>query len=307
MRKHIFILGSSLTLAFAADTARAQSLAFSFDGSGAEQVRMEARAAVPPQPVTEITEVPVPSVWPLQDTLDWYWHVPNDGLSQGEADAGVSRIRSGYFRNYSTGESGPLVGVSANKKMIKIKFDVSGTLHTTGFPIGLFRWVRMYRDMSQPPEQEWLAEIITSFEGKNFKYTINLGSEAEARAFIDAVYSCAKLAKVKLEDTVKTGFFVFDLTAAQAQALGKTRIDNALVISVAAGGPGGKAGIAFMDVISEVNGEPLRSAAHFYSMIRQLAPGSIVKFGCLTRTEVITESGSKSFIWKPKTVEMQLN
>ncbi len=126
-------------------------------------------------------------------------------------------------------------------------------------------------------------------------------TEAIARSFIDAAASAAKMAGIILEDRGDRGFFVSDLTPTQAQALGKTRIDGALVTMIAVGGPAENSGLLFLNLITDVDGVKVRNADHFISILNGAAPGSTLTFSCLERAEA-TEGDATAPLWKTKTI-----
>ena len=123
-----------------------------------------------------------------------------------------------------------------------------------------------------------------------------------ARRFGNAVASILAQKGISLK-LPKLGLSYADLTPAQAEALGKTRIDNVLVTLVAIDGPADKANIQPLDVITEVNGVKVRNLSHFNSIIHGIVSGTKITLTCLRRTEV-EDKGQKQSVWKPTVIEM---
>lgn len=288
-----------LVFAAAAWAAQSPSLEAAYAGARTAIAGPRAEAAVP-QPVREIAADQAQPIWPLPSPSEWYWHKPNSGLSQFQINASMAGIKSGYF--FRPGyTSGSITAVSVNKKKIQFSLTAAGTSQEVYFPVKLLKYVRMYYASSQSQGQKWL--VAMTLEATTLQAYFK--TEAEARLFIDAAVSAARMAKVTLEDKEKRGFYVSDLTPAQAQALGKPRIDSALVTMLAYGGPAEKAGILFLDLITEVDGVKIRNADHFASILDAAAPGSTLRLSCLERTEV-TVDGVKDYVWKDKTIEFTL-
>jgi S1-C subfamily serine protease len=131
-------------------------------------------------------------------------------------------------------------------------------------------------------------------------------NEANARSFIDAAASVARIKGITLENKEKLGFAVSDLTPAQMQALNRSHIDSALVSMIAYGGPAEKAGLRFLDLITDVDGVKIRNADHLASILDSAVPGSSLSLTCLERTEP-AEGPVQNRIWKSKTVVWKLD
>jgi hypothetical protein len=246
----------------------------------------------------EIRETREESAWPPPSAFEWYWHRPDDGLSQPQINAALAGIKSGLFLSVTNNWKGPLTGVVVNKNRVQFNW-LQGTRSSESFfPVRLLASMRMYYAAAQPTGQKWLVVITLATQGVIQAY---FGAEAQARSFIDAAASAAKTAGTVLEDKEKRGFAVSDLTPAQAQALGKSRIDSALVSMIAYGGPAEQAGLRFLDLITEVDGVKVRNADHLMSILDSAPPGTGLSLTCLERVEA-AEGGVAIRVWKPRTV-----
>ena len=246
----------------------------------------------------EIKEAQGESVWPPPSAFEWYWHRPDDSLSQPRIDASLAVIKSGMFMMAANDSKGPLTGVAVSKRRIQFNWLRGGSPTQSYFPPKILGSMRLYYATSQPQGQKWLVVVNLTTQGIVQVY---FEAEAQARAFIDAAASIAKAAGVALEDKEKRGFAVSDLSPAQAQVLGKSRVDSALVTMIAYGGPAEQAGLRFLDLITEADGVKVRNADHLVSLLDSAAPGTVLNLTCLERVEV-TESGASTRVWKPRTV-----
>ncbi|MBU1912837.1 MAG: PDZ domain-containing protein, partial [Candidatus Omnitrophica bacterium] len=138
--------------------------------------------------------------------------------------------------------------------------------------------------------------------GSGDLYVFYFKDEDFARRFGNAVASILAQKGLILKFS-KLGLSIADLTPAQAEALGKTRIENVLVTLVAIDGPADKANIQPLDVITEVNGVKVRNLSHFLSIIDGIASGTKITLTCLRRTEVV-EKDQKQSDWKPIVIEV---
>jgi hypothetical protein len=288
-------------LAFAVGTV-CGSLPLAADAAprAAAGLRAETRSGshVPGTPGQEIKESQAASVWPLPSPFEWYWHRPDESLSLPQIRASLAGIRSGLFMSVTNNWKGPLSAVSVSLKRIEFEYRGESGPSKTFFPLHLLESMRLYYASAQPQGQKWLVVVTLTTQGVIQVY---FETEAAARSFIDAAASAAKLAGIRLEDTEKRGFAVSDLSPAQAQALGKTRIDSALVSMIAYGGPAEKAGLRFLDLITEVDGVKVRNADHFVSILDAAGPGAELSLTCLERAEE-SEGGAPTYVWKPRTV-----
>lgn len=246
----------------------------------------------------EIREVREESAWPPPSPNEWYWHRPNETLTQPQIDASLAGIKSGMFWSVTNDWKGPLRGVSASRKRIQFAWLDGATSKESYFPPKLLGSMRLYYATPQSQGQKWLVVVNLTTQGVIQAY---FETEGQARAFIDAAASVAKAAGIELEDKGKRGFAVSDLTPAQAQALGKSRIDSALVSMIAYGGPADQAGLRYLDLITEVDGVKVRNADHFVSILDAAPPGAELELTCLERVEE-TVDGAPARVWKPRTV-----
>lgn len=125
--------------------------------------------------------------------------------------------------------------------------------------------------------------------------------ENAARQFGNAFASILGAKGLSLKFS-KFGMATGDLTAGQAEALGKTRVENVLIMDVAIDGPADQAGLRPLDVITEVNGIKIKNNSHFISMMEEIPSGTKLSVTCLQR-EKTTEDDQEKFVWKPKTLE----
>ncbi len=255
-------------------------------------------SAVRPVLVQEIRESHAASVWPLPSAFEWYWHKPDESLSQSRIDSSLAGIKAGRFLSVMNKWAGPLTGVSVNRKRIKFEYQAGAGRREVNIALDLLGSMRMYYASNDPQGQKWLVVVTLASESS---YRISFETEVNARSFIDAVASSCRAAGIELEDKDRRGFFVSDLTPSQIQALGKGRLESALVTLIAYGGPAETAGIRFLDLITEVDGVKVRNADHLVSILDAAAPGATLALTCLERKEE-TEGGAASFVWKPRTV-----
>lgn len=246
----------------------------------------------------EIKETQAASVWPAPSAFEWYWHVPVKDLSQDRIDSSLAGIKSGFFMSVTNDWKGPLSAVRVTPKRVQFDYQVVGGAKRSYFPVNLLESLRLYYASSQPQGRKWLVVINLTTQGV---MQIYFETEAYARAFIDAAASVAARSGISIEEKETRGFVVSDLTPAQVQALGKPRLESALVSMIAYGGPAESAGLRFMDLITDVDGVKVRNADHLVSLLDAAAPGTSLTLTCLERGEA-AESDSAASVWKPKTV-----
>lgn len=309
MKKAILLLAAVLsTVCVTASVAlQAPSLESSFSNARAALAESKYGVAELPAVNREIAETQPQSVWPLPTSLQWYWHQINADLSAGQAESALAGIKSGMFFNPDTSLGGPLTGITIGKK--NNKPELLTFTHTSGnkqvtvsLPITSIKELRLNYATAQAQGNKWLVLLL--MPAGNLQ--VYFKTEAEARSFMDAAASCPNLAGTPMGRLNKMGFLTSDLTPAQAEALGKKRIDNALLTSMAYDGPAEKAGLLFLDLITAVDGVNVRNADHLYSLLEAAAPGTILKLGCLERTEV-TIDAHKDYVWKQKTIELKID
>jgi serine protease Do len=94
------------------------------------------------------------------------------------------------------------------------------------------------------------------------------------------------IAQLKDKGTVSRGWIgvqIQPVTADIAESLGMKKAEGALVAEPQANGPAAKAGIQSGDVITAVNGEPVKDARELARTIGGLAPGNAVKLNVLQK------------------------
>jgi serine protease Do len=92
------------------------------------------------------------------------------------------------------------------------------------------------------------------------------------------------IAQLKEKGTVSRGWIgvqIQPVTADIADSLGLKKAEGALVAEPQANGPAAKAGIESGDIITSVNGEPVKDARELARTIGALAPGNAVKLNVL--------------------------
>jgi serine protease Do len=94
------------------------------------------------------------------------------------------------------------------------------------------------------------------------------------------------IAQLKDKGSVSRGWIgvqIQPVTADIADSLGMKKAEGALVAEPQANGPAAKAGIQSGDVITSVNGEPVKDARELARTIGALAPGNAVKLNVLQK------------------------
>ncbi|MBP7706800.1 MAG: PDZ domain-containing protein [Candidatus Aminicenantes bacterium] len=254
-----------------------------------------APAVSPGQDIREVAQDPV---WPMPSPNEWYWHRPDDRLTQAQVDAALSGVKSGFFWSVTNDWKGPLVKAAANKRAVEFSYTAGRELKLARVSPKLLASLRLYYAASQPQGQKWLVTVNLTTQSVIQVY---FESETLARAFIDAAASAANLAGITLEEKLGRGFAVSDLTPVQAQALGKSRVDSALVSMLAFGGPAEMAGLRLFDLITEVDGVKVRNADHLVTILDAAPPGAELRLTCLERVEAADGEGAAR-VWKPRTV-----
>lgn len=313
MKRNLIVLSAAVLCQFGSQqTVSAQlTLENSYESLRASLSEISSGKAALPQIDRDIVETQPQSIWQLPPATQWYWHAPNGDLSLEQVEAAAAEFKSGGLYAPISKYTGRLIAMHIEKKKkrpTKITCDhvvLSGQpagfeLPISDSPYETMTSVTISYASAQSSDTKWLVWVFYGIDGELQYY---FKTEAEARKFADILASCRKLAGISALPRSRTGFAVSDLTPAQADALGKTRIDSALVTRLAADGPGEIAGMAFLDLITEVDGVKVRNAGHFNSIVEAAAPGTVLKLACLERTTVV-EGDQKKFVWTPKTVEL---
>lgn len=313
MKKYFIVLLSAAACQFAAaGTVSAQlALENSYETLKISLAEISTGRAQLPQIARDLVETQPQNIWQLPPAIQWYWHAPNGDLSLEQIEAAAAELKTGGVYVPVNKYTARLIAMHIEKKKkkpTKITFDhvvVVGQPQAVEIPVSdspyeTMTSVTVSYASAQSADTKWLVWIFFGIDGELQFY---FKTEAEARKFVDILASCRKLAGISELPRSRTGFSVSDLTPAQADALGKTRIDSALVTRLAADGPGEIAGLDFLDLITEVDGVKVRNAGHFNSIIEAAAPGTMLKLACLERT-IVTEGDQKKFVWTPKTVEL---
>ncbi|MFH1094305.1 MAG: PDZ domain-containing protein [Candidatus Omnitrophota bacterium] len=269
------------------------------------------------------------TVWPALSSTQWYWYEPQTNLTVEQVDAIFKEVAAtnillidylGPGHNVAVGDEGvepyvkleiekPKKGKEADKGSLEpeqvairmviywTKFKSKGDSFSV--PLNIIQEINL--KYISDANNKWCLGMSAGV-GSGDLYIFYFKNEDFARRFGNAVASflAQKGFILKLS---KLGLSYSDLTPAQAEALGKTRIDNVLVTLVAIDGPADKANIQPLDVITEVNGVKVRNLSHFSSLMEGIASGTKITLTCLRRTEVV-EKDQKQFDWKPIVIEV---
>jgi len=266
------------------------------------------------------------TVWPALSSTQWYWYEPQTNLTVEQVDAIFKEVAATNIllvdyrypsseiivKNAQLEIEKPKKGKKAdngslNPEQVAIRMDTywtkesaaaSGGAYSYSIPLNAIQ--RIDLQYISNANNKWFLGMVDV--GSNYLYVFYFKDEDFARRFGNAVASILAQKGLILKLT-KLGLSYADLTPAQAEALGKTRIDSVLVTLVAIDGPADKANIQPLDVITEVNGVKVRNFSHFSSLIDGIASGTKITLTCLRRTEV-EDKGQKRFDWKPITIEV---
>ena len=268
------------------------------------------------------------SVWPALSSTQWYWYEPQTNLTVEQVDAifkevaAINIILIDYrvpnikisVKNAQLEIEKPKKGKKADNGSLKpeqvfIRMDTywtkesvpggGGGDQTYSIPLNAIQGMEL---RYFPKFNDKWCLTMTDAVGVDNLYAFYFKDEDFARRFGNAVASILAQKGISLKG-LKFGLSYADLTPAQAEALGKTRIDNVLVTFVAIDGPADKANIQPLDVITEVNGVKVRNFSHFSSLIDGIASGTKITLTCLRRTEVAGKD-QKQFDWKPIVIEV---
>ena len=277
-------------------------------------------AADSPQPPWRTT------VWPALSSTQWYWYEPQTNLTVEQVDAIFKEVAATNIplidyrcpginitvknvkleiekpKKGKKADNGSLkpeqVAIIVDSYWTKESLPKSGGDQAYSIPLNAIQ--RIDLQYISNANYKWCLRMATG-AGYNL-YVFYFKDEDFARRFGNAVASIL-VQKGLILKLPKLGLSYADLTPAQAEALGKTRIDNVLVTLVAIDGPADKANIQPLDVITEVNGVKVRNFSHFSSLVEGIASGTKVTLTCLRRIEV-EDKGQKQFDWKPIVIEM---
>jgi len=278
-------------------------------------------AADSPQPPWRTT------VWPAMSSTQWYWYEPETNLTVEQVDAIFKEVAATNMplidyrcpginitvKNVKLEIVKPKKGKKADNGSLKPEQVVlivdtywekeslpkSGSDSAYSLPLNAVQRINLqYISNANYP---WCLRIAAD-AGSGDLYVFYFKDEDFARRFGNAVASILAQKGLMLKFS-KLGLSIADLTPAQAEALGKTRIDSALVTLVAIDGPADKANIQPLDVITEVNGFKVKNYSHFLSIIEGIASGTKITLTCLRRTEAV-EQDQKQSDWKPIVIEV---
>lgn len=277
-------------------------------------------AADSPQP-------PWRTVWPALSSKQWYWYEPETNLTVEQVDAIFKEVAATNIplidyrcpgiditvknvkleiekpKKGKKADNGSLkpeqVAIIVDTYWVKESLPRSGGDSAYSIPLNVIQRINL--QYISNANYTWCLGMAADV-GSGDLYVFYFKDEDFARRFGNAVASIL-VQKGLILKLPKLGLSYADLTPAQAEALGKTRIDNVLVTLVAIDGPADKANIQPLDVITEVNGVKVRNYSHFNSLIEGIASGTKITLTCLRRTEVV-EKDQKQFDWKPIVIEV---
>lgn len=266
------------------------------------------------------------TVWPPLSSTQWYWYEPQTNLTVEQVEAifnetaadNVSLIdtrcphiditvkgaklsvgRPKHGKKAALGSSGSEQVAIIVDSYWEMAGKRSGTEPAYELPLNGVQKMSLHYVASV--SNKWCLKMTTA-DGSRDLYVFYFKDEDFARRFGNAVASILAQKGINQKFS-KLGLFPADLTPAQAEALGKTRIDNVLVTIVAIDGPADKANVQPLDVITEVDGVKVRNLSHFYSLLEGVSSGTKTALTCLRRTEVV-EKDQKQFDWKPIVIEV---
>lgn len=256
-----------------------------------------------------LAEEPVKSPWPSSlASTQWYWFVPDFDYSVEKIEIQLKTVKGPVLMNSSK------VNFVRGPGYIKIiyKKTMSGKIPTAIELIepGRSHKIPSLKDFFDNNTltlyysygfDRWFLRLVKP--GGDY-FDFHFSNEEYARIFGSILASSCKLAGFTLQ-IPKMDFAVGNLTPAQAEAMGKTKLENVLVTMVALDGSAEKNGIKISDVITEVNGVWVRNVSHFNTLIEAAEPGSIFELTCLERVETVV-NGQKNTAWKSKKVEYTL-
>lgn len=255
----------------------------------------------------------IQTIWPGLSPEQWYWYEPatNFPLEQIKAifkDAVAAKISFWYarFPNSLFTMQNTQFEMAKDKSVKNIKFKTSWTginnasglrgSYTCLIPLEAVREMSLFYNPSAS-NNPWRLKITLIDSLFNFYFQDENAARQFGNAFASVLW--AKGFSLKFP---RLGMTTVDLTTGQAEALGKTRIENVLITDVAIDGPADKAGLRPLDVITEVNGIKIKNNSHFNLLIEGIPSGTKLIITCLQR-EKTTEDDKEKFIWKPKTLE----
>ena len=267
------------------------------------------------------------TIWPSISSTQWYWYEPQTNLTVEQVDTVFNEVAATNIplidyrapgiditvKNVKLEIKKPKKGQRADKEsskqgqvaLIVDSYWTKKTVPKSGgdqaYSLPLNAVQRINLQYISNANYTWCLRMGADV-GTGDLYIFYFKDEYFARRFGNAIASILMQEGLILQ-LPKLGFSYADLTPAQAEALGKTRIDSVLVTLVAIDGPADKANIQPLDVITEVNGIKVRNLSHFSSLIEGIASGTKVKLTCLRRTEV-KEKDQKQFDWKPIVIEV---
>jgi C-terminal processing protease CtpA/Prc len=270
------------------------------------------------------------TVWPALSSTQWYWYEPQTNLTVEQVDAVFKEVAATNIplvdyrcpginitvKNVKLEIEKPKKGKKANNGSVEpeqvdiivdsywTKESVPKSGGDSAYSIPLNVVQRINLQYVSNANYKWCLKMAGDVGSDDLYdiYIFYFKDEGFARRFGNAVASILAQKGFSLKFS-KLGLSIADLTPAQAEALGKKRIENVLVTLVAIDGPADKANIQPLDVIIEVNGVKVRNLSHFFSLIEGIASGTKITLTCLRRTEVV-EKDQKQFDWKPIVIEV---
>ncbi|AEJ19938.1 PDZ domain-containing protein [Gracilinema caldarium] len=257
----------------------------------------------------------IDSVWPTPSTEQWYWYEPDSSLSPDQVSNILNNVAlsqthfrySKYFNSLFTLQESrlDLKKNSISSAAIRIKTTWVGINEASGrgsknltIPLASISNISLFYS-SRGKNEPWYIKLLLNDDSSFIFY---FKDEMLARQFGSALGSALSRQGLSLK-IPRLGIITGDLSPGQAEAIGKSRIENMLLIDVAIDGPADQAGLRTLDVITEFNGVTIKNKSHFLSIVESMASGENANITFLRR-EKATENDKEHYIWTQKTVKI---
>lgn len=267
-----------------------------------------------------------PSIWPTASSQIWLHYTPEPMASPDEAIGTIKNLQQNFVE-WSGGV--PLTALDVDSFGLRAKWEWTEVTQQTnyvpsygGFFAG-YNYVPVYsgsyqtetystekRDMLVIPFED--VRGLTLFHmpdlAREFKYglvvaatekeiPLRVADERSQRQLANAIYTLAAARGADLQG-LSVGLRLSELTPEQREAIGLPGETGLLVWSVAKGSPAEKAGIQFLDVLMEVNGQPVKPADGATPIVQaaQQANGQPISVKLLRRqkaTQPVTNKAGK--------------
>lgn len=272
------------------------------------------------------TTTPTPSIWPGASSKVWLHYKAEPMASPEEAIGAIKNLQQNFVE-WSAGV--PLTALDVDAFGLRAKWEWTEVTQQTnyvpsygGFFAG-YNYVPVYsgsyqtqtystekNDMLVIPfdDVKGLALFHMPYLAREFKYGLAVATsqkeihlrmaDADSQLKLaNAIYALAAARGADLRNP-SVGLQISELTPEQRAALGLPEDAGLLVSSVAEGGPAGQAGIQFLDVLLEINGQSLKTADGIAPIVQaaQQANGQPISVKLLRRqmaTQPVTNKAGK--------------